>query len=505
MDRRTNRDRPQCACSEVSLVAAVAPILVNNTINSSQLLKRKFVLMNRNTFLWYLMALLMSVVVVVPIQAEESHSDGTAVMRIVWQDREAKTLRWGQFSEVDSQIEFTQHDTIEGFPKLDTKRNELVQMERIGRVVVVGIRDDDDGKFQSGWAALDMGVRSHSHGDHDDHVYREPPRVMASVVNQSQGNPAHLYQYDGNFFLANDKLDGFTQLSPMHLLRQDDQQHGLFHRGGGGHITLAAIDGKLAYSTWSSRDEENNGRIDVSDLSKTGEDAIAYSFQLPVGGLHGATAVGGRVFFAPSDGIYYVDADVNLKQSPETVEMHHLSLGKDEEVERPNRTGAFTTHRNWVLCTTGKHAAAALCLIDASAAQPSVIKLPIDTPDGLALTTPATVVTAAGKNYALLFQDRKEGTAAEQLVVVDLDPNADRDLSDATVVKHLPVGPSRVSGHYGHHEIDFDADGRWAVVTNPGSGKLQLLSLGDLKFHGEYEVGGMPTKVLCVGGKQTHH
>jgi len=440
-----------------------------------------------------------------PLHAEESHEHGTPITRIVWQDRESKSLRWGQFSQVGSHIEFTKHDAVEGFPQLDTERNELVQLDRIGRVVVVGIRDDDNGKFQSGWAALDMGVRSHSHGDHDDHVYREPPRVIASVVDQSQGNPAHLYQYNGAFYLANDKLDGFTQLDPMHLLRQDDQQHGRFYRGGGGHITLAAIDGKIAYSTWSSRDEAKSGLIDVSDLSKTGEDAIAYSFQLPVGGLHGATTAEGRVFFAPSDGIYYVDADMNLKQSPESVEMHHLSLGKDEESGRANRTGAFATHRNWVLCTTGKHDTESLCLIDASAAEPSVVKLTIDTPDGLALTTPTTTVTAAGKRYAFLFQDRKEGDVTEQLVVVDLDPNADRDLSDAKVVKTLPVGPSQVTGHYGHHELDVDADGRWAVITNPGSGKLQLLSLSDLEFQGEFEVGGMPTKVLCVGGKQTHH
>lgn len=459
--------------------------------------------MTQKRLLSNLLVILVLLIGTAPIQAEHSHN--TPIMRIVWQDREAKTLRWGQFSQGDSQIEFTKHDSIEGFPQLDTKRNELVQMERIGRVVVVGIRDDDDGQYQSGWAALDMGVRSHSHGDHDDHVYREPPYVLASVVDQSQGNPAHLYQYDGMFYLANDKLDGFTKLDPLHLLRQDDQKHGHFYRGGGGHITLATVGGKIAYSTWAARDEENNGRIDVSDLTKSGEDAIAYSFQLPVGGLHGATAAGRRVFFAPSDGIYYVDADVNLKQSAESIEMHHLSLGKDEQSDKPNRTGAFTTHRDWVLCTTGKHAAAALCLIDTSAEAPSVIKLPIDTPDGLSLTTPTTVVTAAGKNYAFLFQDRKEGDLAEQLVIVDLDPNADRDLSDAQVVKQLPIGPSQVTGHYGHHEIDFDADGRWAVVTNPGSGKLQLLSLADLEFHGEYEVGGMPTKVLCVGGKPTHH
>ncbi len=461
--------------------------------------------MKRSIRLRSIAVLLLIGVLAAPLAAHDGHSHGVPLTRIVWQDRDGKTLRWGQFFQEGSAIKFEKHDAVEGFPELDAERNELVQMDRIGRVVVVGIRDDDEGKYQSGWAAIDMGVRSHSHGDHDDHHYREEPKVLASVVNQSQGNPAHLYQYDGNFYLANDKLNGYTKLVPMDLLRQSGNEEGTFYRGGGGHITMAAVDGKVGYSTWASREEENSGRIDVSDLSRSGEDAIAYSFQLPVGGLHGATANSGRVFFAPSDGVYYVDADVNLKQSADDVQPKHLSLGTDEENQRPYRTGAFATHRNWVLCTTGKHDLSALCLIDAAAEEPSVVKLPIDTPDGLSLTTPSVAVTAAGKRYAFLFQDRKEGDVAEQLVVVDLDPNADRDFSDAKVVKQLPVAASAVTGHYGHHEIDIDADGRYGVVTNPGSGKLQLLSLNDLEFVGEFEVGGMPTKVLCVGGKAIHH
>ncbi|GAA4430590.1 hypothetical protein [Bremerella cremea] len=455
------------------------------------------------------MLVILSIAVATPLSAAESSTntaeESIPLVRVIWQDREDKAVHWGQFEQNGSQVTFQNQNTIPGFPELDTERNELVQMDRLGRVVLVGVRDDDDGNYQSGWVALDLGVRMHSHGDHQDCIYHEPPFVLSSMIDQAQGNPAHLYTYEGNFYLANDKRNGFTQFAPLHLLRKDDQQHGTFYQGGAGHITLAAVEGKVAYSTWMSYDEANAGRIDVSDLSKPGDASIAYSFRLPVSGLHGATANSGKVFFAPSDGVYYVDADVNLKQSGETVELKHLSLGQDAENNRPYRTGAFATHRNWVLCTTGKQDEAALCLIDAAAEEPSVIKLEIDTPDGLTLTTPAMVVTAAGKRYAFLFQDRKTGDKQEKLVVVDLDPNGDRDLSDATVIKQLEVGASQVEGHYGHHEIDFDADGNWGVVSNPGTGQLQLLSLSDLEFKGTYEVGGMPTKVLCIGGKETRH
>lgn len=428
-----------------------------------------------------------------------------SMARIFWQDREKKTLMWGELVKIGSGLILRNGGQVQGFPKLDKDRNELVQMERIGNVLVVGVRDDDNGQFLSGWVAIDVGVDEMPHGDHSDYNYRNPPRVIASVLDQSQGNPAHLYVYSRAFFLANDQLNGYTQLTPAQIASADEQSQGTFHRGGGGHITLATIDQQVGYGTWIHGGGPNKGRIDVSDLTKSGEDAIAYSFNLPVGGLHGATANNGRVFFAPSDGVYWVEADVDLKQTPETVVTNHLALGKDEENDRPLRTGAFVNHRNWVLFTTGPSEYSALCLIDAAAAKPSIVRVPIEVADGLSLVTPEVVATAGGKRFAFVFQNRKEGEVKEKLTVIDLDPNGDRNFADAAVSKTLDVGPSKVEGHFGHHSVSFDDDRRLGLMSNPGSGEIWMMSLTNPSIIGKYKVGGMPTAVTVVGGEACKH
>lgn len=425
--------------------------------------------------------------------------------RIFWQDREAKTLMWGELVKIGAGLILRNGGQVQGFPKLDKDRNELVQMERVGNVLLVGVRDDDGGKLLSGWVAVDVGVDEMPHGDHSDYNYRNPPKVIGSMLDKSQGNPAHLYVYDKAFFLANDSLNGYTQLTPDQLRVGGTGSKGSFHRGGGGHITLATVDQKIGYGTWIQGGGPDKGRIDVSDLSKTGDESIAYSFHLPVGGLHGATANSGRVFFAPSDGVYWVSADLELKLTPDTVVTNHLSLGKDEENDRPLRTGAFVNHRNWVLFTTGPSEHSALCLVDAAAEKPVVVKVPINVSDGLSLVTPEVVATASGKRYAFVFQNRKEGDVKEIVTIVDLDPNGDRNFSDAAIAKSIYVGPSRVEGHYGHHSISFDDDAIFGLMSNPGNGEIWIMSLTNASVIGKYKVGGMPTKVTVVGGEASKH
>lgn len=428
-----------------------------------------------------------------------------SMARILWQDREKKTLMWGELVKIGSGLILRNGGQVQGFPKLDKGRNELVQMDRIGSVLVVGVRDDDNGQFLSGWVAVDVGVDEMPHGNHSDFNYRNPPKVIASVLNKSQGNPAHLYVYDKAFFLANDQLNGYTQLTPAQITKAGKPTKGTFHRGGGGHITLATIDQKVGYGTWIHGGGPEKGRIDVSDLTKSGEKSIAYSFNLPVGGLHGATVNSGRVIFAPSDGVYWVNADVNLKQTRETVVTNHLPLGQDEENDRPLRTGAFVNHRNWVIFTTGPSEYSALCLIDAAAAKPAIVRVPIKVADGLSLVTPKVVAAASGKRYAFVFQNRKEGEVQEKLTVVDLDPNGDRNFADAAVTKSIYVGPSKVEGHYGHHSISFDDDARFGLMSNPGNGEIWILSLMNTSIIVKYKVGGMPTSVTVVGGEASKH
>ncbi len=428
---------------------------------------------------------------------------GPRVARVLWQDLEKDTLMWGEVHAGEKWI--VSASPVKNFPKLDVEKQDLVQMKHAAGHLLVGVRDNDDGKFQSGWVTVDTGVREEPHGDHSHWKFVSAPSVKHSRLDTDQGNPAHLYLYNGHFFMANDKKNGFTHIDPKDLVTKPAQECGAFFNGGGNHITMAAVDNAVCYSTWIDGGGPNMGRVDVVNLKKSDAENIAYSFNLPTGVIHGATANSGKVFFAPADGICWVDADTTLSKSAETVVVNHISLGQEEGAEKPNRTGAFVNHRNWVLFTTSSEGKSSLCLLDAAAAKPTVVKLNIDVADGLSLLTPEVVLASGGKRYAFLFHDKKDGDAQEQLTIVNLDPNGDRNLSDATIAKTIPVGASKVDGHRGHHSISFDSEGRTACFTNPGDGTIWVMSLKDLTIRAKSIVGGTPGAIVAIGAPQHNH
>ena len=155
--------------------------------------------------------------------------------------------------------------------------------------------------------------------------------------------------------------------------------------------------------------------------------------------------------------------------------------------------------------TTGAKENSAFCLLDASASKPSIVRVPIEVEDGLSLVTPEVVASVSGKRYAFVFQNRKDGEVKEKLTIVDLDPNGDRNFADAKIAKSINVGPSRVEGHYGHHSISFDDDSLLAMMSNPGSGEIWVMSLTNTSIIAKYRVGGMPTSVTVVGGEASKH
>jgi len=427
------------------------------------------------------------------------------MMRVFWQDRDTDQLSWADLTTTDKWS--IKRDWISGFPKLDAEKQDLVQMKHTNGVLVVGVRDQEDGEHQSGWVSVDTGVFEEAHGNHSHWKYGGVPKVTGMKLDTDQGNPAHLYVYDNNFYLANDLKDGFSRLQPM-LLKQPSSasDSAKFFPGGDSHITMAAVNNSVAYSSWIDGGGPNAGRVDVVSLQQGGDPKIAYSFTLPSGVIHGATANSGKVFFAPADGICWVAADLALQKTAETVKVNHLSLGQDDEADKPLRTGAFANERNWVLCTTGKGDQSTLCLINAESSQPKIVKLKIPVGDGLRLTTPETVLSL-GNRYAFLFQDRTDGESdvQEHLTVVELDPNRDRDFSDARVKVTIPVGASEIDGHHGHHAIAFDAFGRNAVFTEPGEGMLNVFSLKDMRVVARFKVGGSPDSVVAVGAQDHFH
>ena len=276
--------------------------------------------------------------------------DRNRVTRIFWQDRLDDSLKWADLIERPGWR--LQPTVVSGFPKLDVEKQDLVQMKILDGTLLVGVCDQEDGEFESGWVAVETGVREGPHGNHSDWRYYSSPMVSTSQLDKQQGNPAHLYVYDERFYLANDQKDGFTQFATDCLTKSSTC--GRFFPGGGNHITMAAVDNLICHSTWIDGGGPNLGQVDVVNLQKPTEESHAYSFHLPTGGIHGATENSGRVFFAPAEGICWVDADVQARQTADSVKVHKLSLGENKESEKPLRTGAFVNHRNWILCTTGQ-------------------------------------------------------------------------------------------------------------------------------------------------------
>ncbi len=443
-------------------------------------------------------------VVLMSFAAASADDLGPRVARVIWQDRDKDVLMWGEVHAGDKWV--VSASPLKGFPGLNVEKQDLVQMEHAEGHLLVGVRDNDDGKFQSGWIVIDTGVREEPHGDHSHWKFVSAPSTKSSRLDADQGNPAHLYLYNDHFYMANDKKNGFTHINPKDLISKPASECGVFFSGGGNHITMAAVDNAVCYSTWIDGGGPNVGRVDVINLAKSGSDSLAYSFNLPTGAIHGATANSGKVFFAPADGVCWVQADKALSGSAESVKVHHISLGKEEGAEKPNRTGAFANHRNWVLFTTGgPEEKSSLCLLNAAADQPSVVKLPIEVESGLSLTTPEVVLASGGKRYAFLFHDKREGDLQEKLTIVDLDPNGDRDFSDAKIAKTMPVGSSKVEGHHGHHSVSFDSEGRIACFTNPGDGTIWVMTLKDLTVRAKSIVGGTPSAIVALGAPEHKH
>ena len=435
--------------------------------------------------------------------ANPTQSLGRKMSRVFFQDDQSKSLKWADLY-LGTEITLGPVSEVKGFPKLDPETQSLVQMQASEEFLLLGVRDDQDGQFQSGWVLVDSGVFKEEHGDHFHWRYPREPSVRAKMLDQQQGNPAHLYCYDGVFYVANDKLDGCTRIDPRGITHTDTEasivQRAALHQGGGGHITLAAVRNQFILSTWVDRQGDNMGRIDVCSIQPKGNRSLMGTLKLPSGGLHGATAVQSKVFFAPMDGVYWTQIPQGNNWRVEDLQLHHLSLGM--EGDKPIRTGAFESFDRYVCFTTGSGAGAKLNWIDASQATPVVQSLSVPMQDGNKPAGLELLKDRARNVWAFVFHDHAAGVdAANKLSIVQLDGNLDGVWGDAKVSKELDVGQAIIEGHGGHHSISTSADALWSVLSNSGDGTLSLLSIREMNIAKTVKVGGAPSKVLMVGGR----
>jgi hypothetical protein len=184
--------------------------------------------------------------------------------------------------------------------------------------------------------------------------------------------------------------------------------------------------------------------------------------------------------------------------------IQQLSLGKHDNV--PRRTGAFANLGQYVAFVVGAGSNATLGLIDAASAAPAVVQVPLNCADGNRPAGLTLAVSRQDKPLAFVFHDHEPDIEApDQLSIIELDPNADREFSDAKVAAVIAVGRARVDGHRGHHSLALDADRLRALIANPGDGTLSVLSLTERKIETELKVGGSPSAILCIGGRQESH
>ncbi|MBM3968647.1 MAG: hypothetical protein FJ302_02100 [Planctomycetes bacterium] len=510
------------------------------------------------TFVRFLLSALVSAMSMPVIRAADAPAEWI-VTRLFIQDLDSQSVRWSDVRRAaNGKFSIAMPSPIGGWQSLDGTKQKLVQMQETNQWVVVGVRDLEAGKYQSGWQLMSSGVSGSDHGDHSHWDYGPGPRVVDKRLDDKQGNPAHVCTYDRAFYIANDQINGYTKIDPARYNAATTPQQVAeiprFIPGGGNHITLAVANYSVGYGGWIDGEGDHKGRVDVTRIGPNKAE-IAYSFHLPSGGIHGATVLENRVFFAASDGVYHVPVDATTSLTADKVQPVHISLGQDEETGKPFRTGAFTTMSKHVVFTVGKGNAAAICLLNAADPKVPLIKLPLNVAAAQSASTPIVVKTHGGQRLALVFHENRgaregrpdgavaeagstgprggrpkssESTvntaagpsttvvakteptettkpAAESLAIINLDPNGDKNLADAKIVKSLPVGASKISGHFGHHGLDFDGDRRFAFLTNPGDGTVSILDLEKLEIINSFKIGGTPSHIVAVGGEQSDH
>ncbi|WP_339909422.1 hypothetical protein [Symmachiella dynata] len=430
----------------------------------------------------------------------------SVICRLFLQDRDTRKLRWADVLQGNPPSLGEMQD-VDDFPVLDAERQNLVQMDSSQGTLLVGVRDDAGGEFQSGWLLLATGVEEEAHGDHGHWSFDNKPRIIARKLDDQQGNPAHLYLYRDVYYLANDRNNGYTRVDPSVVDGEGEVNVSQgFHAGGGHHITLAVAENTTGYGTWIDGGGPNQGRVDVTRIQPEGNEEISYSLALPTGVIHGATTAADKVFFAPADGICWVAADLDPMAEHADTEIHHIALGENPETKKPLRTGAFATHRDYVCFVYGEEDYAMLGLLNAKETSPQLVSVPLPMQPGNGPTVPAIVKAADGRRLVFVFHNHSADVEGDEfLSIVQLDPNQDLGFSDAQLLKTIPVGHSAVEGHYGHHQITFDHAGQYAFWTNPGDSTISIMSLKDLGVLATVPVGGKPTKLIALGEEDHGH
>lgn len=498
-----------------------------------------------SSFVRRLVVALVSAATISMIQSAEAQD--RILTRLFIQDLDSQSVRWSEVRRVaNGKFSLSMPQPISGWQTLDAAKQRLVQMQETGNWIAVGVCDRDGGKFQSGWQLMWSGVSGSTHGDHSHWHYSSAPRVVDKRLDDKQGNPTHVDAFDRAFYIANDQIHGYTKIDPARYnAATNPRQFAAIPRfipGGGNHLSLAIVGERVGYAGWIDGDSKHKGRVDVTRIGPN-QAEIAYSFHLPSGDIHGAAVLEGRVYFSAADGVYHVPVDATASLSADKVQPVHISLGKDDKTDKPLRTDALATLGKYVVFTIGREDNSTLGLLNATDPKSPLVKLPLNAAAGQSASKPVVVKTRGDQRLAFVFHENRsapEGRpdgespvaqtsgssggsvgqaeaaaksetassakpAAESLAIINLDPNGDKNFAHAKIVKTLSVGANKIRSYFGHHGMDFDADRRFAFLTNPGDATLSILDLEKLEIVGSFKIGGAPSHIIATGGEQCDH
>ncbi len=406
------------------------------------------------------------------------------ITRVFWQDADTQKLSYADLSTTDRW--HIKRGWVKGFPDVDSKTQTLGPMVQLGKQLAVAIA----GSEKSQIVRIDSGVAEQPHGNHFHWTYNGTPNAswVVTTAKPLQMATTHL---DAFWF---GHAGGFVKVQSNSST--GNRNPATAFTGGGEKMTLAITQNSLALAGHGDSSGDNLGRVDVVNLlnPNTG----FRSFTVSKAPIDSIAAIHGKAFFGQSDGIRFSSTSTWNDFTTKIVD----GSKTDSQRLAPIR---FAKEKNWLLYTesAGKPG---LCMINAAASTASVTRLEIPTPSGLRLSTPKTKLSL-GKRFAFLFQERTdpESDLQENLIVVSLDPNRDMDFSDAYVVKTMPVGKSKIDGANGHHQICFDAYGRFAIYSDPGDGIISIMTVNDLKVRARFRVGGVPDKIVAVGAPEHFH
>lgn len=215
---------------------------------------------------------------------------------------------------------------VDGFVRLNSAAN--------GRHVLVSQSD--------GFAVLDLGTWTDSHGDHGHH-YTAPPAM--TDLRFGGAEPGHVVAHDERLTLFSDGTGAVDVVDPHELLDGDGDPATLVTTTPHHGVAVAREDGTVVLSVG---DDDGRSGLEIRDAAGA---QMAANDQCP--GLHGeAAAAGGVLTFGCEDGLLIVRGnDIQKIASPDpygrignqagseesVVVLGDYKTDPDAELERPQR------------------------------------------------------------------------------------------------------------------------------------------------------------------------